>query len=704
MTYRALALLALGLCSTWLRTPAAALQAAAPPEQTVVADQVTDPEWDLEFDLSLAQLPADAEVVVAFDTGPDAQRTELHCSRSGVRLASVTGDQVTDLAPPVKLPDTAAATRSVVLRRRADRVGVIVDLRLVLTVWVPGRTGGPLQITAPPQAVNADSVLLQAVVPPEWSDEFMRSSDEGLGEWEVLSGSWDNTALVEKLKFVPRAANPFAFAAKAAPKAMAAAGSWFWSDCTYRAAVRGTAEGIIGLAFYVQDADNYWLLRMTSVSYAGPGPGPGLAQVVRVVGGQPQVMGEARHGYVPQQWYELKVSTRDDLIRAFVDDVPVARVREGTFAQGRVGLYAEQCEAALFDDVRVTPWTDVTDDFEAPSCGRWGPADGAFVQVPPEGDRSGYLAKQPGKAGLAFAGRCEAGNCVFEVDLALEGDAPVGIPFAYVDDANWWRYTLYPGKQARQELVRRVAGKDEVLATGPLPPSDQRWRHVRVLLQDQYVCAQVDSVPPLEAVSAEPLAGWIGLWGSEAARAQLDNVSLAPAPQYVPARLPTTMVEDPEMKEQFANPAEGWFTVTDPSTRPQGSPMAWNKGEYFPPSKVEFPIANVVAGAGTVRVTICGSEEAPQRGYHLELSKEANVATLRAVLLAGTVEVGRAEAQVGQTQPSCAVRFQKSGTYVLAFVDDHLLLSYREQGQAIPGRDDSQRPGGTQDEAQPATP
>ena len=684
--------------------PAWASQTAITPEQTVVADAVTDAEWDLEFALALANLPAGAEVVVGFDIAAEGQRHELRCSRAEVRLAAVTGDQTADLAPAVQLPETAAATRAVELRRRADRVGVVVDQRLVLTVWAPGRTGGPLQITAPPRAVDPDSILLQPVVPPDWSDEFMRSSEEGLGEWEVFSGTWDNTALVEQLKFVPRAANPFAFAAKAAPKAMAAAGSWFWSDCTYRAAVRGTTEGTIGLAFYVQDAENYWLLRMTSVSYSGPGPGAGSTQLVKVVGGTPSVVGEARRGYVPQQWYELKVSARDDRVWASVDDVPVIRGRDGTFAQGRVGLYAEECEAALFDDVRVTPWATAYDDFEAPSYGRWGPSAGPFVQVAPERERSGYLLKQPGKAGAAFVGRCEEGDCVFEADVALEGESPVGIPFAYADEANSWLLAVYPGKQARQVLVHRVAGQDQVVDSAPLPPAAQRWRHVRLLLQDQYVCAQVDNLPPLEAVSADPLAGEIGLWGSEAAKAQFDNVSLTPAPRYAPARLPTTMVEDPEMKEQFANPAEGWFTVADPSTQPHGIPMAWNKGEYFAPCKVEFPIGNVVAGAGTVRVTLCGSEEEPERGYHLELSKEANAATLHAVLLEGTVEVGRADAQVGQGQTLCMVRFQKSGTYILVFVDNHLLLSYREQGQAIAGRDDSHTAGGSADEAQPGAP
>src|SRR5687767_8235850 len=166
--------------------------------------------------------------------------------------------------------------------------------------------------------------------------------------WTNLVGTWKTTGLTEnEAAQVAQSANPFVFQSNAKEKNLAIAGKLFWDD--YMAEVRVKPEGAsaIGLAVYVADAKNYLLLHWKE---------NGPLQLQSVVNGQMKVLDELQMPYEQNQWYQLRVSSANGWVRAYLDDAEVLRSRTGWFGRGHVGLYAENPsieKSAVFDDVSV---------------------------------------------------------------------------------------------------------------------------------------------------------------------------------------------------------------------------------------------------------------------------------------------------------------------------------------------------------------
>jgi hypothetical protein len=164
------------------------------------------------------------------------------------------------------------------------------------------------------------------------------------------------------------------------------------------------------------------------------------------------------------------------------------------------------------------------------------------------------------------------------------------------------------------------------------------------------------------------------------------------------------MEADAEMKEQFANPAEGWFSIADEAHQPQKVGMNWNKGEYFGPVDVTVPLTNAIAAEGKLTVTIEGDQTAPGAGYDLAVSTSANSPKLSLELFRNGNLIERAEAQVADASGACQIRVGRRGTYIVVHVDDHLVIAARQtDGAAGPSREPEERTPQVQDDTHTAT-
>jgi hypothetical protein len=109
------------------------------------------------------------------------------------------------------------------------------------------------------------------------------------------------------------------------------------------------AEGEMGIAWRVQDANNYYLARLDVV-----GGEQDIALYRIVNGNRVRVDGEDDLELDRAAWHTIKVVQDDDTIRVYLGGIRVLRARDRTFTRpGGVALWCTGEAAAHFDDLRV---------------------------------------------------------------------------------------------------------------------------------------------------------------------------------------------------------------------------------------------------------------------------------------------------------------------------------------------------------------
>lgn len=647
----------------------AAEQPATPP--VTVIEEAADAEFNLQIPLTFAADSADAPVVVRFAEQESGERLELRVNRDGAALASVGADQESLLADAVPITVAEDGAALLILRQRIDKLGLVDGHRAVLSVWRDG-VAGKLSIQGPAGAFTPDDVYYQPYAPPEFTDDFMRGEEDSTGEWETLAGTWGNTALVDSLKFVPKAANSFAFSATPDPFAMALAGSWFWDDMRCSVAVRMNEPGLAGLAFRADGQERYYALTLEFGS--AEDPEHALLKLKKVTGEREEVLAQDARGIPIGQWYRLGVAVLDNIIEASLDGIPLFEVADDSFALGRIGLLASNGATVYLDDVEARAYLGFRDDFEENGLGRWHKTLGDWqVAESKKADDRCLTAAGKGEA-LACAGRDTWTDYQYDVDVR-HGRGSLGLCFLRQSAEDYWLWRYVPSA-SRHELVRARGGVEEVLDYAPLELPSKAWHPVSVRAGEDFVRVDAGGKRPLDALLPGGGSGRVGVWLAKGARADFDNVDVSFPPGYVPPRIPATMAADAEMSQQFTNPAEGWFSVTDEAHQPQAVGMNWNKGEYFDPVDIAFPITGVVAAAGKVTVTIEGDQTGTGGGYQLTLATEENSPKLALKLSAGEDVLKEGEAEVAESG-ECRVRFGRRGSYVVAYIDDALVLHHR---------------------------
>ena len=326
---------------------------------------------------------------------------------------------------------------------------------------------------------------------------------------------------------------------------------------------------------------------------------------------------------------------------------------------------------------------------EAYGHSRWHPVKGEWLAVTdPKGGNAAISPASKDEA-LTIAGKATWTDYLIEVD-ARPSKGPAGVCFLFTSPTDYWLWRFLPGA-SRQELVRVTDAGETIVDEARLALPDKGYTGVAIRVGSDFIRVSIPGADDLDALLPAGGAGKIGFWAGPGSKAEFDNVSVTFPPGYVAPAIPDTMAADAEMSQQFMNPAEGWFSVTDEAHRPQAVGMNWNKGEYFDPVDITFPMANVVAAAGRVTVTIEGDQTGTGGGYQLVLSTEENSPALDLTLSSRDQVLKQVQAQVADTG-ECAVRYGRRGSYIIAYIDDQLILSYREQpeGAEVANSDDAQ--------------
>ena len=613
-------------------------------------DDKAEGEYDLTGSLAVKS-PAALNAALAFNCRADTGDGYLLTVRaSTVSLSKQVGGKVTPLGKPAAVALKSGVRVPFTLQRRAWRIALVWDNAVILRAYDGALVGGKIGSRAAGGAW--DDLALQRVGDVVAQDDFVR--EEGAQSiWQPAVGTWEAKTLRDDEQAAreeaDKSANAFSYLGSGLPHAITLAGNWFWDTYRLEAAVRPMGRGAAGLVFYYQDDKNYLALRITCA--ADPAPLGDRVQLIAVQGGKEKVLAEKPGGYEPTQWYDLRVQVCDDLIEAFVDDVPRLQANCVAFGQGQVGLYVEGKSGVFSDDVSCVPYDTLRDGFAAALAGKWHLGAG-FTQANGQMSHRGTLSL------------CTTGpdwqRYACAVETTQSGTGMSGLAFCYQGAQQYCVLRCLPSKAQLVQVTEKGAN---VLAEKPLPPGAKR--RLRVSVEEGLITGAVDDTIRLQAIVPGAKGGAIGLYAE--GNVSFDNVNLwllAPRRSSHVTKEFTITDKHPEMA--------AWASTRAPWVPPaEGQDDWWTKGDYYGETSLTFTVPSVGGKAGSARAII-GGEPGAKSGVLLTVTTTEKSKQLTLTLSAGEAALKSATTEV---EGDAHVVFSREAGLVVVRVNDNPVLT-----------------------------
>jgi len=323
----------------------AASAAAAAGEMTQGSRTIRRNVFDIRFPLSVK---GEGSAEILFHSRPEGDGYLVSVGPAKAALAVLSGGKQKTLAEAEAAPPGESI---LLIKRRPGNIAVYLGTALVLTAADKGELSGGGYAWRSTGGFSLGEGVLQDIAEIYFSDDFMRDTNtvqkttqvvESHGSWTPQAGRWsvmgpgqaDHSAAIFQLCY-----------AASDKRGVYRAGYWFWEDYLFAASLRlGEERSLAALRFYEYAPDDYVLLQWD-------GSGPTL-EVIRVAAGQAASLASKQMGFLPGQWYRIKLMVLDTRLRVFVDDAPVFSLELPGAVGGSIGLEA-QGKAVNFDDVQV---------------------------------------------------------------------------------------------------------------------------------------------------------------------------------------------------------------------------------------------------------------------------------------------------------------------------------------------------------------
>jgi hypothetical protein len=653
----------------------AALLLCALSPATIAADFTLLPDdgqddYDVALDLPPpGEWPANAEVRIAFDYR-NSQSYHVAClHRDEVWFEEVNGGQTDRLGPAGRWPQPAEPL-ALTIKRRAWEMEVLANGRKVAAAYDDEPYGGHVGFACTGLSLAADDVLVQPTAPVHFTDDFMRDPGEQT-PWETPTGVWRNVGMAGG-KGDLRAdlsANPFSYHCQADGPALATAGDWFWDSYDAQVAARAAADGgAIGLAFYVQDARNYYLLAVSDHQSTSSAQ----QQLVRVVDGQPTLLGANTGGYVKNVWYELRVRVSNGLIEGYVDGKLRLSAYDNTFGQGKAGLWARDVAAAWFDDVKVNPWWAFADPLAGPDLGSWMQAGGQWHVS------NGTLTATSTfeKPATIFTGARRWHDYEIAADVAPGNADAVGLYACAEDSTNWYLFRWSRGAPVGTwQLLSMDNGRPASLGVVPGNLQPNNAQRMSLAVQNGLIRCAVDGEPVITAASFARSAGRAGLRADGGESVQLGNLTVRTVEEpYQPVPIAAKFTQEQTMVD-WARPSSDWRADSSTGFR-------WFRLPIFHDVSVHFPFRLAGAVQSSVRLLLgsvaqeegfmAGGSQVYSPGVEVECTSQPD-GKLAVTCRRGGMVLGQATAKGGATDH--AARIDKAGLTTRVWIDEEPLIA-----------------------------
>jgi hypothetical protein len=650
------------------------------------APRFLDDETEPQVNLSFAVQPATTGSLTAFLSYRDARNYYALEMKPGqaVLRAMVNG------VPRVLARSAVTWTSGsqITWQRRPWVTRVIVNKRVLLTGYDASFDSGQIGFSA----VGGWKTRNERVQPVEdlyFADDFTRAVGED-GEWKS-NANWQLTATSDNISNhnAEMSANPFAYAATSPTgPTQTFAGRWFWDNYDAQVSVRPVERGSVGLAVYVQDPKNYLAFVWSATESASS------RRLIRVVNGKTTVLAQAPGALMPRQWYRLGMRTSPGYVEAFIDGMPIFRVRDNSFGQGGIGLLADRVRTASFDDVKVKAYQYFRQDFVGQFGGAWTKQGGSWTA------RNGILNSQPvkndgGKTRFLIAGRNDWQGYRLIASAQAGRAGACGLVVGYRDDKN---YTVFrwAGPQStlpfrgRQQLMRYNKGKASIISDEPakILASADKSGFARVQMRLDKGALTVSSGDEVLAQMADETleAGKPALWSQGTHGSAFHDVVMFFPPEPERVKVAARM-EDDALMVGWASPTGEW-----PPRRTDNGLEFWNTGEFFGDSSVEFDWRRATYSRGRAELALRAQNNAFESGYILRIEGVEDRSGLRLSLLRDGKILKQAPVTFkniegwseSQSTSAVPVRVELEGRAILALVAGKPALSYVASPQNSP--------------------
>ncbi len=465
---------------------------------------------------------------IVFSYQDAANYLYVQAAASGTLLGEVRAGADDVLATHAGWPTPlAAGVHQLTIKRRAWSIRVVCDRETILTAYDDFSPGD--RIGSAGRGVEVTDLHTQPIGEMMFSDDFARPPGEP-DPWTPARGTWQiRLPESRNLSADPvKTANPFSYVATGGP-ALSVAGSSYWDGYQACVAVKPTGQGLVGVAFYVQDPANYLLFRVP-VMAEGAKPDAAKAELVRVVAGVETVLAEHAGAVATDKWCELSVRAHDGRLEGLLDGATVCRAQDGTFGQGQLGLYMDKCTKAYFDDVLLRPYQVIEDDCRAEGGMPVDQVLGTWVIYQ---ERLCGRPEQANAMAIGLTGSQAWQDYCASADILPWTAGAAGLYFGCTSARDYYLFRWGQDRTTRgqdnQELWQVVDGKGTLLAGRPVPMSRATTYHVQATLDRDYVSVSVDGVRVLEAVdTGRASRGRVGYYveGSSQAVAAFDNLQV----------------------------------------------------------------------------------------------------------------------------------------------------------------------------------
>ncbi|PVE22767.1 hypothetical protein DC522_19155 [Microvirga sp. KLBC 81] len=455
----------------------------------------------------------------------------LRATRPGAPVVAPRRAKLTDVSFATAEPNEESVT--LLLQEPGSTTGLRIDYRTF-----PGAlaSSGPSNVLFAEAFEVTAGLLMREDFGPNALDHYT-IVDEGISSgpsaWSVLAGAIVQTSNIY--------GGSTAGAAPEKPGTLAIAkDAQGWTNVRIRARFSTVDDDAIGVVFRFVDRDNYYRVSLDrELSYR---------RLVKKAGGVVTVLWEDGGNYDIGRSYELSIDAHGEHLIGYLDGVPLFNVRDTALARGAVGFYCWANTGARFEALEVES-LDTDPVLWAPAftgLDEVGIVDsGGAVAGPSLWEVDGGTLRQtsdinapedgvhfPGT--YAYAGNPEWRDVQIHARLRSDDDDAIGVMFRYVDDDNYYRFSM-DSERGYRRLIRKVAGVVSTLWQDPVGYTVGQGYDLSIRALGTELRAHLDGTPLFTVHDSALRAGGIGFYCWNNTGAHFDRVLVSDATRRIGA-------------------------------------------------------------------------------------------------------------------------------------------------------------------------